>query len=188
MSKSTRWTSDDFKKAGLIETPNGFVKADSFNLKPIGKIALPPDYLPVKDVHVIKADGTTERVIAKGKMKAAIKTEVDGIKFASKLEAHMYTLLRGSGLSFEMQKEYLLQQEFKYNGETVRPIKIVVDFYVISKNILIDTKGFQFRDGTIKYKMLKWYFYQLTDYPPTILMPKDKKECQLLLNRLLYGS
>jgi Protein of unknown function (DUF1064) len=150
-------------------------------------IHLPPDYVPIKNIQTIKSDGTVELVVPKGKMKAAIKTEVDGIRFDSRLEAYMYTLLRGSGLTFEMQKEYVLQLGFKYNGEAVRPIKIVVDFYLISRNILIDTKGFQFRDGTIKYKMLKW-LHRLSENPPTIIMPKDKKECDILLNKLLYGK
>lgn len=188
MANNLHWTPEQLRQKGLVEKDGIYVPVKTLIAKgKVEKIQMPPDYVPFKNVHAIKSDGTTERVIPKGKMKAAIKTEVDGIKFDSRLEAYMYTLLRGSGLTFEMQKQYLLQQGFKYNGVSVRPIKIVVDFFVVSKNLLIDTKGFQFRDGTIKYKMLKWYFYQLTDHPPTIEMPKDKKECNVLLNKILYS-
>lgn len=171
MSKSTRWSPEDLKKKGLVEN-NGV-------------------YVPVKS---LVATGKVEKIepgvlIQKGgKMKAAIKTEIDGIVFDSRLEGHMYTLLRGSGLSFDRQVEYLLQPDFKYNGETIRSIKIVVDFYINGRHIIIDTKGFMFRDGSIKYKMLKWFFLQRGEVCPTIEMPKDKKECQLLLNRLLYDK
>jgi hypothetical protein len=175
------YTIEQLKKLGLVEKNGVYVPVKSLVVKKVDKIIIDLNPTMVKDFKSIAISEP------KGKMKAAIKTEIDGITFASRLEGYMYTLLRGSGLKFEMQKEYVLQIGFKYNSDTVRPIKIIVDFQIPSKNILIDTKGFQFRDGTIKYKMLKWYFYKLNHYP-TIEMPKDKKECDTLLNRLLYDN
>lgn len=193
MAYNIHWSADDLKKKGLIQVDGVYVPARGQVSKRVEKL---PSLIERAGIYQQQIEGYNRKIkseIAKtppknvgGKMKAAIKTEVDGIQFDSRLEAYLYTLLRGSGLVFEMQKEYLLQQGFKYNGDAVRPVKIVVDFFIQSKNILIDSKGFQFRDGVIKYKMLKWYFYQLTDYPPAIEMPKNKQECDILLNKLLY--
>ncbi|RHV92597.1 DUF1064 domain-containing protein [Odoribacter sp. OF09-27XD] len=48
------------------------------------------------------------------------KTEIDGIEFDSKLEGFMYTQLRDTGIRFELQKKYELQEKFKYNSESIR--------------------------------------------------------------------
>lgn len=47
------------------------------------------------------------------------KTEIDGIKFDSRLEGFMYTQLRDAGIRFELQKKYELQSKFKYNSESI---------------------------------------------------------------------
>lgn len=123
------------------------------------------------------------------KVKNATKTTVDGIVFDSKLESYLYTLLRGSGLKLERQKVYVLQQKFCFGKTAIRAITLTVDFWLPEKNMIIDTKGFANDRSPLKYKMLKWYFYQLgPDNLPKIEMPKDREACQLLINRLLYDK
>ena len=122
------------------------------------------------------------------RVKGATKVEIDGINFDSKTEAFMYSLLKGARIDFAFQKEYIIQERFRYKGEAIRAIKIVVDFELPAYNMIIDTKGYQLADGALKYKMFKRYLSDLPGDPPEIVMPKNKEECQLLLNRLLYDK
>lgn len=85
-----------------------------------------------------------------GKHKYSAKaTVVDGIRFASKLEAQCYAslkILQGSGAiqHIERQPSFILQEGFKKNGETFRPIRYVADFRVLwadGRLEIIDCKG-----------------------------------------------
>jgi hypothetical protein len=125
------------------------------------------------------------------KIKGARKSEQDGIKFDSQLEKYMYNLLKASGIEFEFQKVFVLQPGFRYRGEAIRPIKSIVDFWLPAFNVIIDTKGFSTKDSLIKFKLLKRYLWENgpvdpTDCFPEIIMPKNKKECELTLNKILY--
>lgn len=156
MDNNLNWTADQFKRATTFK--GMFAQA--------------------METHAVKPNQ---------KVRNATKTIIDGITFDSILESYMYTLLRGSGLTFERQKVYVLQEKFRYGKVAIRAIKVVVDFHLPEKNTIIDSKGWANDESPIKYKMLKWHFYQLDpDSLPRIEMPKDKKECDLLLNRLLY--
>lgn len=136
----------------------------------------------------IDGTGIKGKEITNAKIKGAKKTEVDGITFASKLESYMYSLLRGAGIRFAFQKEYVLQEKFRYNGEAVREIKIIVDFELIDYNMIIDSKGWQLADGKIKYKLLKFHLSRMPGEHPRIEMPATKEECDVLLNRILYSK
>lgn len=125
---------------------------------------------------------------ANAKIKNATKTIINGISFDSRLEAYLHGLLTAAGIHFEFQKKFELQAKFRYRYENIRAIAIIFDFYLPERNILIDTKGWQTYDGKMKHKMLKSVLKHLHDIQPEILMPKNKKECDLLLNRLLYGK
>jgi hypothetical protein len=121
------------------------------------------------------------------KVRNATKSTNDaGIKFDSTLERYMYDLLTASKIHFEFQKSFELQAKFYYNGEVVRAISKIVDFYLPTRNIIIDTKGFSNDVSPLKHKMLKSVLKHLHDMQPEIIMPKNKKECDLLLNKLLY--
>ena len=62
MSKS-RWSVDDFKKAGLIQIDGGnFVKASSRVATKVDKIKLPPDFVSVKNINAIYPNGRVEPV------------------------------------------------------------------------------------------------------------------------------
>ncbi len=125
------------------------------------------------------------------KVKNAVKSEVNGVKFDSNLEKYMYGLLKGAGITFDFQVVYVLQEKFRYNGEAVRAITLTVDFVLHSRNMIIDTKGYANDIAPLKYKMLKNYFVEGRygeSWLPVIELPSTKKECDLLLNRILYGK
>jgi|GEM_PF-314309 len=193
MAKNTRWSSDDFRKQGLIETPNGFIKAAKLvNTGKVDKIKLPPEFVSVKNINALYPDGRVEPVLPKAnrKIKNAVKSEVDGVKFDSNLEKYMYGLLKGAGITFEFQVEYLLQEKFRYGKEAIRAITLTVDFWLPTRNMIIDTKGYANDRAPMKYKMLKWYLFQEVKRAggdlPIIETPSNKKECDLLLNKILY--
>lgn len=184
------YTPEQLKKLGLVEKDGSgvYVPIKSLVAEKVIKIKLPPDYMSIKNVGILKSDGTSEPVIKpNAKIKNATKvTNEQGIKFDSYVERYMYDLLTGAGIHFEFQKTYWLMQNFKYRGETVRGIKIIMDFWLPTRNIFIDTKGWQTYDGKLKHKMLKSYLTHIEDNQPEILMPATKKDCDLLLNQLLY--
>lgn len=89
------------------------------------------------------------------------KTVVDGITFDSKKEAKRYEFLRamqktGDIANLELQPVFVLQQAFKFNGQSVREIKYVADFrYQFNGKIYVeDTKGFKTEAYKLKRKML----------------------------------
>ena len=89
-----------------------------------------------------------------------IKVEVDGIKFASKLESNIYKelklLKKAKQCDFSLQPKYELQPRFKFNGKVIRPINYIADFNIIKNNInyVVDTKGFETVEFKIKCKMM----------------------------------
>lgn len=117
----------------------------------------------------------------------ATKVEINGIKFASKLEAYLYGALTNAGIEFEYQKVYELQPKFKYLGETIRPIRIIVDFKLKDRNIILDSKGWSTTISTLKYKLLKYLFFKVGD-EPEIFMPSCKSEIDFLINKLKYDK
>ena len=90
----------------------------------------------------------------------SVKTEVNGINFASKKEANRYMELltlekHGDIYGLEFQVPFELQPKFKINGKTVRAIKYVADFVYFDRKKKIhveDVKGY--RNGTA-YQVFK---------------------------------
>jgi len=89
---------------------------------------------------------------------------VDGIKFSSQKEALRYIELRylkqaGIVRDFEMQPRYVLQEAFRKNGKTIRPIYYIADFlvtYADGHQEIEDVKG---RFMTEVFK-LKWKLFE----------------------------
>src|ERR1700760_2313070 len=202
MSKA-RWSQEDFKKAGLINVNGVYKTAKSQVAKKVGKIKLPPDYVSFKNVGIVYSDGRTDPVIKpNAKIKNATKSiNSDGVKFDSQLERYMYERLKAAGIDFEFQVGYVLQEKFRYGTEAVRGITLTVDFRLPGHNMLIDTKGFKTQQGTMRWKMLKHLLRnklaeeQMLQFEPidssklpSIEQPKNKKECDLLINRLLFDK
>lgn len=116
----------------------------------------------------------------------ATKIEQDGIKFDSRLELYLYNLLKEEDIEFEFQKEYVLQEGFKYCSESILPIKIRVDFVLPKYKFILDSKGFQMSDGKLKYKMLKFMLFCLdTEY--RIEMPSSQKRCREVVESIKRG-
>jgi len=124
------------------------------------------------------------------KVIGAVRQEQGGIQFCSKLELYAYNLFKATGIEFEFQKTIELQKMFKYNGETIRSIKSIVDFYLPKYNIIVDTKGFSTDVSKIKFKVLKFVLLSNPDLMgcPEIVLPKNKEEVEHLVNRILHGK
>ena len=93
----------------------------------------------------------------------AIKTTVDGIEFDSRKEAMRYQelkLLQKAGVikDLSLQPNFLLQEKFKYQGETQRKIEYIADFmyWDCERNCCVveDVKGMK----TDVYKLKKKLF------------------------------
>ena len=81
---------------------------------------------------------------------------IDNIKFNSILEGNCYEVIRDSGINFEMQTQFILQEKFKTKrGATIQPIKYVCDFFVElgQGKYVIDSKGMLLPQFKIKAKM-----------------------------------
>ena len=101
----------------------------------------------------------------------AVKTQIDGIKFASKKEAEYYKnllLLKQAGevIDIKLQPEFELQEEYVKDGVKIRPIKYIADFLVVYKDEhieIIDTKGYR-KDKVylLKKKLFHYKFKGLT--------------------------
>lgn len=102
------------------------------------------------------------------------KTEriYDGIVFDSKMEMDYYiekilpSLESGEIKSFERQKRFLLQPDFKRDGKSIRKIEYVADFYITYADghvLVVDVKGYPDSVATLKRKMF-WYQYPELDY------------------------
>ena len=89
------------------------------------------------------------------------KATIDGILFDSKKEGNYYTklkLMQNAGViwNLELQKKFILQKGFPFNGKTIREISYYADFVYEDKDGIhvIDTKGYR----TDVYKLKKKLF------------------------------
>ena len=96
----------------------------------------------------------------------------------------MYDLLTLHGIGFEFQKRYVLQEGFRYNGETVRPITYTTDFWLPDHDMVIDTKGHKTQQGTLRIKLLKRQFAE-AGMTTRIELPRNPDECSALVGRLI---
>lgn len=119
------------------------------------------------------------------KIKNATVVEMDGIKFASKLELYCYNMLKAVGIPFEFQVTIVLQEKFRASdGTLIREIKMIPDFVLEQHDLIVDTKGFQTPESKLKFKMLKHKIYS-EGRKTKIELPKNQTEVGNLINRLL---
>lgn len=97
----------------------------------------------------------------------AIKTEVDGITFASKWESEHYAslkLLEKAGViqDLKLQPRFLLQDGFVYNKHKERKIEYVADFQYVKdgETIVEDTKSPITRDKDSYRLKRKLFLYK----------------------------
>ncbi len=91
--------------------------------------------------------------------------EIDGIKFASKMEGKRYSKLkemeRENIISdLELQPSFLLQDGFTRDKKKYRPIVYVADFrYKIGDKVIVeDVKGFKTPEYKLKKKLLLYKY------------------------------
>jgi len=79
-------------------------------------------------------------------------------KFDSKLEKYLFDKLTMLKIPFEFQVKYVLIPKFKFNGENIREMAMIIDFKIEVNNLVIwaDTKGYANETAPLKYKMLRW--------------------------------
>ncbi|MCD8173781.1 MAG: DUF1064 domain-containing protein [Alistipes sp.] len=128
---------------------------------------------------------TGEQPTENRKVRGARVTVRDGIKFASRLESYMHSLLTMYRIPFEFQKKYTLQEKTKYNGETLRCITYTIDFELPAPyDVIIDTKGVTTQQGAMRIKMLKKTLSE-QGRATRIELPRTQDECAALVRRLL---
>lgn len=86
----------------------------------------------------------------------AKKTSVDGVVFDSALESKVYIILKANGLSPELQKEFVLQDGFRFDGEYIRPILYRSDFVIThsGNTYILDAKGMVLPESKLKAKLM----------------------------------
>ena len=80
-------------------------------------------------------------------------------KFDSKLEKYLFDKLTLLKIPFEFQVKYVLIPKFKFNGENIREMAMIIDFKIEVNGLVIwaDTKGYANETAPLKYKMLRWF-------------------------------
>lgn len=113
-------------------------------------------------IKKVTAKQPKKKAPAKSKYKAK-KITIDGHTFDSKMEAEYYMFLKrykdyGEVIEIELQPVFELQPTFKYQGETVRSIKYILDFkvmYADGRIEYVDIKGMQTPVSELKLKIVK---------------------------------
>ena len=118
-------------------------------------------------------------------------TEVDGIKFRSKLEAFTHRKLKENNILNEYESEkYVLLEGFYYTSDTheqstkgyinrgkekVRAITYTPDFLCPNRNWIIECKGFANDRFPLKWKMFKNLLRE-TNPECKLFVPKNQKQ------------
>ena len=130
----------------------------------------------------------------KGRIKNVKTTNVDGIKYRSRLEAFTSIELRKAKIKFYYEKEkFVLMDKFKYNGSSiekrkkkgklvydeashsVRSITYVPDFTNIKQGWIIEVKGLKSDVFNVKWKLFKQYLAK-NKLNYDLYMPGSKKQ------------
>ncbi len=132
----------------------------------------------------------------KGPVRAK-KTTVDGIKFASGLEAYMYKALKAAKIKAKYEGEtYVIVDQFIFDQSSIercangrgemkergfkklQSIKYTPDF--IGENFIIECKGRANESFPIRWKLFKSYVSNnLKGY--TLYKPQNQKECDKVI-------
>lgn len=100
-----------------------------------------------------------------------VRTEADGIPFASKRESNRYKelkILEAAGVisDLQLQPRFELQPSFVHDGKKVEPIVYVGDFQYTDNEsgltILEDSKGFKTDVYRLKKKLLLFKYPHIT--------------------------
>ena len=119
-----------------------------------------------------------EKVISIKSKYNSKKIVIDGIKFDSKAEGEFYIYLKdlkeqGKIKDIILQEKLILQEGFKKDGKTFRPITYTVDFTFTTNTgelIRVDVKGMETQQGNLKRKMYEYKYKE-----PLYWVAKSKK-------------
>ena len=125
------------------------------------------------------------RTKKEGKVKNATPTQLDGIKFRSKLEAYTYTKLKEAKIPIEYEKHrYMLLPSFIFENKTIRAITYLPDF--VGSNFIIECKGYPNDSWALREKLFKYYLVNnLPNYKFYIV--HNQKEVDQLIKELKDG-
>ena len=126
------------------------------------------------------------RTKKEGKVKNATPTQLDGIKFRSKLEAYTYTKLKEAKIPIEYEKHrYMLLPSFIFENKTIRAITYLPDF--VGSNFIIECKGYPNDSWALREKLFKYYLVNnLPNYKFYIV--HNQKEVDQLVKELKDGQ
>jgi len=128
------------------------------------------------------------------------KTVVDGIQFASKLEAHMYQLLKKNKIPFKYEGEkYILVDGFRFETSSyektttkkymhdrghkkILPISYTPDFIDAEypPRYVIECKGNPNERFPLVWKLFKKYIHD-KGWDTKLYMPRNQKDCEAVL-------
>ena len=123
-----------------------------------------------------------KRTKKEGKVKNATPTQLDGIKFRSKLEAYTYKKLKEANIYAEYEQyRYMLLPSFIFENKTVRAITYLPDF--VGNNFIIECKGFPNEAWPLREKLFKYY---LTNNMPnySFYLVRNQKQVDELIKKL----
>ena len=96
-----------------------------------------------------------KRTKKEGKVKNATPTQLDGIKFRSKLEAYTYKKLKEANIKAEYEPiHFELIPKFEYQGEKIRAMTYLPDF--VGKDFIIECKGLIGDSFPLRWKIFKY--------------------------------
>lgn len=127
-----------------------------------------------------------KRTKKEGKVKNATPTQLDGIKFRSKLEAYTYKKLKEANIYAEYEQyRYMLLPSFIFENKTVRAITYLPDF--VGNNFIIECKGFPNEAWPLREKLFKYY---LTNNMPnySFYLVRNQKQVDELVKKLRDGK
>ena len=127
-----------------------------------------------------------KRTKKEGKVKNATPTQLDGIKFRSKLEAYTYKKLKEANIYAEYEQyRYILLPSFIFENRTVRAITYLPDF--VGNNFIIECKGFPNEAWPLREKLFKYY---LTNNMPnySFYLVRNQKQVDELVKVLKDGK
>ena len=127
-----------------------------------------------------------KRTKKEGKVKNATPTQLDGIKFRSKLEAYTYKKLKEANIYAEYEQyRYMLLPSFIFENKTVRAITYLPDF--VGSNFIIECKGFPNEAWPLREKLFKYY---LTNNMPnySFYLVRNQKQVDELVKKLRDGK
>jgi len=87
----------------------------------------------------------------------AVKTEIDWIKFDSKLESRFYHYFKNNNIEIlELQPVFILQEGFRYEWKAIRAIKYIPDFKIKYKWGIYYVDSKWLADAVFKLKHKLW--------------------------------